>query len=70
MVQDAAGCEYGMEVLLEDGNDVQVRLGEDMVLELGDEVTLHDQLATGRDRQVNWTFPDRYFPLSGFRLPD
>lgn len=64
MVQDAAGCEYGMEVLLEDGNDVQVRLGEDMVLELGDEVTLQalTNLPPEEIRQVNWTFPIDTFP--------
>lgn len=63
-VQDAAGCEYSLEVSLKDGNDVEVRLGADLELQLGDEVTLQAQtnLLPEEIREVIWSFPVDTFP--------
>ncbi|MCB0564880.1 MAG: gliding motility-associated C-terminal domain-containing protein [Phaeodactylibacter sp.] len=63
-VQDAMGCEYNLEVYLEDGNDVQVRLGEDREIELGEKVTLQalTNLVSEEIRDVIWTFPIDSFP--------
>lgn len=63
-VQDAAGCEYSLETFLEDGNDVEVRLGGDLELQLGDEVTLQalTNLAPEEIGEVVWSFPIDTFP--------
>ncbi|KAA3632618.1 MAG: hypothetical protein DWQ02_14470, partial [Bacteroidetes bacterium] len=37
IVQDVEGCEYEQELILEDGNDLQLDLGEDQFINLGDD---------------------------------
>ncbi|MCB0597587.1 MAG: gliding motility-associated C-terminal domain-containing protein [Lewinellaceae bacterium] len=63
-VQDAAGCEYSIGVLLEEGNDVQVRLGDDLDLGLGDVVTLQalTNLVSEEIMDVIWSYPVDTFP--------
>ncbi|MCB0557737.1 MAG: gliding motility-associated C-terminal domain-containing protein [Phaeodactylibacter sp.] len=63
-VQDAMGCEYNLEIYLEEGNDVQVRLGEDREVDLGEKITLQalTNLASEEIRDVIWTFPVDSFP--------
>ncbi len=63
-VQDAAGCEYSLETFLEDGNDVEVRLGSDLELQLGDEIILQalTNLVPEEIREVVWSFPVDTFP--------
>lgn len=63
-VQDAAGCEHSLEAYLEDGNDVQVRLGDDRVEELGKPFKLQalTNLVSGEIRDVIWSAPVDTFP--------
>ena len=40
LVQDAIGCEFELQAMLEDGNDLTVNLGEDLTIGLGEVVFL------------------------------
>lgn len=64
VVQDAAGCEYGLQANLEDGNDVLVELGDDRFEELGKAFTLQalTNLLSEEIRDVFWSSPADTFP--------
>ncbi|MCO6489111.1 MAG: gliding motility-associated C-terminal domain-containing protein [Phaeodactylibacter sp.] len=63
-VQDAAGCEYALDVFLEEGNDVQVRLIGELELELGEAAVLQAEtnLLPAEIGQVIWELPVDSFP--------
>jgi gliding motility-associated-like protein len=48
VVQDANGCEVFSEVVIEDGNDLQVNLGEDININLGEVVTVDGNVTVDR----------------------
>jgi gliding motility-associated-like protein len=40
VVQDVEGCEYEEELILQDGNDLQLDLGEDLYIQLGEDAAV------------------------------
>jgi trimeric autotransporter adhesin len=40
LIQDATGCEFSMDAVLPDGNDLRVNLGPDITIKLGQEARL------------------------------
>ena len=56
VVQDANGCELLSEVVIEDGNDLQVYLGEDINISLGEVVTIDGNVTVdiGNLAEIIW----------------
>ena len=56
VVLDANGCELFSEVVIEDGNDLQVNLGEDINIQLGEMVTIDGNVSVDKDdlEEIIW----------------
>jgi gliding motility-associated-like protein len=76
VVQDAQGCEWSQEVLLEDPEGVSLDLGTEIEIELGQEVVVQAQLSIPLSSlaSIDWQYPadkvcrDSLFPECLFVL--
>ncbi|MCI5083630.1 MAG: gliding motility-associated C-terminal domain-containing protein, partial [Saprospiraceae bacterium] len=59
-VQDATGCEVLTEIVIEDGNDLNVNLGEDMTIQLGEEINVQAEVSIprGEIELIDWMTSD------------
>ena len=55
-VQDANGCELSSELIVEEGNYLQVNLGEDLNIKLGETVTLNGNVTVNKEEleEISW----------------